>query len=201
MLRQIVAICLVRRPLVLISFTIFLALGLAAFATLNIEAYPDPAPPIIEIIAQYPGQSPEEAVDLVPPPAPEEIEEWGVDESRQHLAPPGGVRQHPAYAAAHGDEQAVELRHEQRGPAARFRVDAGQMLELAVPALEDIHRPGAAAHIEAVATRIEKEVVGIAARVELLRYPAAADVEQGELGGVSEDDSNALSRRIDRHRE
>ena len=27
---------------------------------MNIEAYPDPAPPIIEIIAQYPGQSPEE---------------------------------------------------------------------------------------------------------------------------------------------
>ena len=27
---------------------------------LNIEAYPDPAPPIIEIIAQHPGQSPEE---------------------------------------------------------------------------------------------------------------------------------------------
>src|SRR5690242_2636539 len=60
MLRQVVALCLARRPLVLISFAIFLALGLAAFATLNIEAYPDPAPPIIEIIAQYPGQSPEE---------------------------------------------------------------------------------------------------------------------------------------------
>src|SRR5262252_7540416 len=60
MLRQVVALCLARRPLVLISFTIFLGLGLAAFATLNIEAYPDPAPPIIEIIAQYPGQSPEE---------------------------------------------------------------------------------------------------------------------------------------------
>jgi cobalt-zinc-cadmium resistance protein CzcA len=60
MLRQIVALVLARRPLVLISFAIFLALGLAAFATLNIEAYPDPAPPIIEIIAQYPGQSPEE---------------------------------------------------------------------------------------------------------------------------------------------
>src|SRR4029077_12711319 len=60
MLRQIVAICLARRPLVMISFAICLALGLAAFATLNIEAYPDPAPPIIEIIAQYPGQSPEE---------------------------------------------------------------------------------------------------------------------------------------------
>src|SRR5499433_4312912 len=60
MLRQIVALVLARRPLVLISFTIFIALGLAAFSTMNIEAYPDPAPPIIEIIAQYPGQSPEE---------------------------------------------------------------------------------------------------------------------------------------------
>src|SRR5436305_6260438 len=60
MLRQIVALVLARGPLVLLSFSIFLALGLAAFATLNIEAYPDPAPPIIEIIAQYPGQSPEE---------------------------------------------------------------------------------------------------------------------------------------------
>src|SRR6201987_2253910 len=60
MLRQIVALCLARRPLVLISFSIFIALGLGAFSVLNIEAYPDPAPPIIEIIAQYPGQSPEE---------------------------------------------------------------------------------------------------------------------------------------------
>src|SRR5215470_8868156 len=60
MLRQIVALVLARRPLVLISFSIFIALGLAAFSTLNIEAYPDPAPRIVEIIAQYPGQSPEE---------------------------------------------------------------------------------------------------------------------------------------------
>src|SRR4051794_22517696 len=60
MLRQLIAFCLTRRPLVLISFAAFLALGYAAFTTLNIEAYPDPAPPIIEIIAQYPGQSPEE---------------------------------------------------------------------------------------------------------------------------------------------
>ncbi len=60
MLRSLIAFCLSRRPLVLISFAAFLALGYAAFTTLNIEAYPDPAPPIIEIIAQYPGQSPEE---------------------------------------------------------------------------------------------------------------------------------------------
>jgi heavy metal efflux system protein len=60
MLPSLIAFCLSRRPLVLISFAAFLALGLAAFTTLNIEAYPDPAPPIIEVIAQWPGQSPEE---------------------------------------------------------------------------------------------------------------------------------------------
>src|SRR6266478_537140 len=60
MLRSLIAFCLQRRPLVLAAFGAFLALGLAAFSALNIEAYPDPAPPIIEIIAQWPGQSPEE---------------------------------------------------------------------------------------------------------------------------------------------
>src|SRR3979409_2527434 len=59
MLRSLIAFCLSRRPLVLITFAAFLALGYTAFTTLNIEAYPDPAPPIIEIIAQWPGQSPE----------------------------------------------------------------------------------------------------------------------------------------------
>lgn len=52
--------CLSRRPLVLVAYAGFIGVGCAAFITLNIEAYPDPAPPIIEIIAQYPGQSPEE---------------------------------------------------------------------------------------------------------------------------------------------
>src|SRR5205085_6685441 len=60
MLRSLIAFCLSRRPLVLAAFAAFIGLGLVAFTTLNIEAYPDPAPPIIEIIAQWPGQSPEE---------------------------------------------------------------------------------------------------------------------------------------------
>ena len=60
MLRNLIAACLARRPLVLISLAGFLALGYFAFMGLNIEAYPDPAPPIVEIIAQNPGQSPEE---------------------------------------------------------------------------------------------------------------------------------------------
>src|SRR6201989_2542370 len=60
MLPSIISFCLSRGPLVLISFGLFLGVGYFAFTTLNIEAYPDPAPPIIEIIAQNPGQSPEE---------------------------------------------------------------------------------------------------------------------------------------------
>jgi cobalt-zinc-cadmium resistance protein CzcA len=60
MLRGLIAFCLLRRPLVLVAYAVFLGLGFVAFTALNIEAYPDPAPPIIEIIAQRPGQSPEE---------------------------------------------------------------------------------------------------------------------------------------------
>ena len=60
MIRSLISTCLSRRPLVLIAFAAFLAIGFGAFRAMNIEAYPDPAPPIIEIIAQYPGQSPEE---------------------------------------------------------------------------------------------------------------------------------------------
>src|SRR5215813_3432651 len=60
MLRSLIAFCLARRPLVLVTLTAFIGLGWAAFTTLNIEAYPDPAPPILELIAQWPGQSPEE---------------------------------------------------------------------------------------------------------------------------------------------
>jgi cobalt-zinc-cadmium resistance protein CzcA len=68
MIRSLIAACLSRRPLVLIGFAAFLAIGLGAFSAMNIEAYPDPAPPIIEIIAQYPGQSPEEVERYVTVP-------------------------------------------------------------------------------------------------------------------------------------
>jgi len=60
MLRNLMSFCLSRRPLALVAFAAFIAVGIGAFTVLNVEAYPDPAPPIIEIIAQYPGQSPEE---------------------------------------------------------------------------------------------------------------------------------------------
>src|SRR5215216_6202863 len=60
MLRSLIAFCLSRRLLVMVAFLAFIGIGSVAFLALNIEAYPDPAPPIIEIIAQWAGQSPEE---------------------------------------------------------------------------------------------------------------------------------------------
>lgn len=60
MLRSLMSFCLSRRLLVLVAYIAFLGIGFATLKALNVEAYPDPAPPIIEIIAQYPGQSPEE---------------------------------------------------------------------------------------------------------------------------------------------
>jgi len=60
MLRTLMSFCLSRRLLVLAAYVAFIGIGFATLKSLNVEAYPDPAPPIIEIIAQYPGQSPEE---------------------------------------------------------------------------------------------------------------------------------------------
>src|SRR5450631_1589039 len=49
-----------RRMLVLIVFVTLLAAGLIAFSKLNIEAYPDPVPPLVDVITQSSGQSAEE---------------------------------------------------------------------------------------------------------------------------------------------
>lgn len=60
MLKGIVAFGLSRRTIVLLSLVVFIGGGLVAFDNLNIEAYPDPAPVILEITAQAPGLSAEE---------------------------------------------------------------------------------------------------------------------------------------------
>src|SRR5260370_13309371 len=60
MLQKIIDFSLRRRTMVLAILILFLAGGLFAFYRLNIEAYPDPSPPMMEIITQSPGQSAEE---------------------------------------------------------------------------------------------------------------------------------------------
>jgi heavy metal efflux system protein len=59
-IRGLLTFGLTKRPLVLLGLLIFLGAGLFAFSKLNIEAYPNPAPVILEITAQAPGLSAEE---------------------------------------------------------------------------------------------------------------------------------------------
>src|SRR5271154_5753551 len=56
----IVAAALRQRVLVIILGLALMAGGLFASRQLNIEAYPDPVPPLVDIITQNPGQSAEE---------------------------------------------------------------------------------------------------------------------------------------------
>ena len=48
------------RTIVLILFLVALAAGGFAFSQLDIEAYPDPSPPMVEFITQNPAWSAEE---------------------------------------------------------------------------------------------------------------------------------------------
>ena len=59
-MNSIVEFSLVRRLLVIAALVAFYGVGVIAFRTLNIEAYPDPVPPLVDIIAQNPGMSAEE---------------------------------------------------------------------------------------------------------------------------------------------
>src|SRR5215469_10562326 len=56
----IIGFALRQRVLVLFVFLASLVAGAVAFTRLNIEAYPDPVPPLVDVITQNPGQSAEE---------------------------------------------------------------------------------------------------------------------------------------------
>ena len=60
MFKSLISFCLSRRPIVLMGLLLFAGAGFVAFKLLNIEAYPNPTPVILEITAQAPGLSAEE---------------------------------------------------------------------------------------------------------------------------------------------
>jgi cobalt-zinc-cadmium resistance protein CzcA len=59
-LRALLTFSLSRRPIILLGLLVLIGGGLWAFSKINIEAYPNPAPVILEITAQAPGLSAEE---------------------------------------------------------------------------------------------------------------------------------------------
>jgi cobalt-zinc-cadmium resistance protein CzcA len=60
MFKSLIAFCLSRRAIVVVGLFLFAGAGFVAFKKLNIEAYPNPTPVILEITAQAPGLSAEE---------------------------------------------------------------------------------------------------------------------------------------------
>jgi cobalt-zinc-cadmium resistance protein CzcA len=60
MFKSLISFCLSRRPIVVLGLLLFAGAGFIAFKLLNIEAYPNPTPVILEITAQAPGLSAEE---------------------------------------------------------------------------------------------------------------------------------------------
>src|SRR5690348_12874139 len=60
MIRTLIAWAVSNPLIVLLTSLGLTVFGTIAFLKVNVEAYPDPAPAIIEIVAQYPGASAEE---------------------------------------------------------------------------------------------------------------------------------------------
>ncbi|MDB5350030.1 MAG: heavy metal efflux pump, cobalt-zinc-cadmium [Planctomycetota bacterium] len=65
MVRAIIVWSLHNRLVVLLGVFALIAAGVHSALNLNVEAYPDPTPPLVEVITQNPGATPEEMERLV----------------------------------------------------------------------------------------------------------------------------------------
>ena len=59
-MNNVIAFSLRQRLLIVVLLLVVVTVGLISFLRLNIEAYPDPVPPLVDIVTQSPGQSAEE---------------------------------------------------------------------------------------------------------------------------------------------
>src|ERR1700677_3006235 len=75
-MNAIVSFALRQRVLIIVILCMVLAAGAASFLNLNIEAYPDPVPPLVDIVTQNTGQSAEEIERYITIPI--EIEMAGI---------------------------------------------------------------------------------------------------------------------------
>src|SRR5271168_4965090 len=59
-MNAVIAFALRQRVVMLLLLLFMLGVGVVNFLKLNIEAYPDPVPPLVDVVTQNPGQSAEE---------------------------------------------------------------------------------------------------------------------------------------------
>ena len=110
MLKGVLQFGLTRRPIILLALLVFVGAGVIAFTKLNIEAYPNPAPVILEITAQANGLS------------AEEMERYYTIPMEVGLAATPGRRYHPLDLVL---RPVVRARDVQLRRRLLFRADAG----------------------------------------------------------------------------
>src|SRR5208337_3853609 len=59
-MNAIISFALRQRVLIVVLLVMMLGAGIVSFLNLNIEAYPDPVPPLVDVVTQSTGQSAEE---------------------------------------------------------------------------------------------------------------------------------------------
>src|SRR6202022_4498337 len=59
-MNAVIAFALRQRVLMVVLLVFVFGVGIASFTKLNIEAYPDPVPPLVDVVTQNSGQSAEE---------------------------------------------------------------------------------------------------------------------------------------------
>src|SRR6202022_2761295 len=59
-MNAVIAFALRQRVLMVVLLVFVFGVGIASFTRLNIEAYPDPVPPLVDVVTQNRGQSAEE---------------------------------------------------------------------------------------------------------------------------------------------
>jgi cobalt-zinc-cadmium resistance protein CzcA len=79
MINRIVQFALQQRMLILLMVAFIAVGGAIAFHHMPVDAYPDLAPPMVEIITQWPGHAAEEVERLVT--VPTEVEMNGVGDA------------------------------------------------------------------------------------------------------------------------
>ncbi|HLX84254.1 MAG TPA: efflux RND transporter permease subunit, partial [Terriglobales bacterium] len=75
-MRNLIASLLRYRPLMIVVLVAWIVAGFVLFLRLDIEAYPDPSPPLVEVITQNPSWSAEEMEQQVT--VPEEAALFGI---------------------------------------------------------------------------------------------------------------------------
>ena len=140
-MQGIVGAALRQRILVLILSIALIAGGLFAYKKLNIEAYPDPVPPLVDIVTQNPGQSSEEIERYITIPI--EVQMAGlpyvtsvrIDLADRPLRREGAVhlRLHLPRGLAAGDQPAEPARPAAQRRAAVHLADQPDRRDLPLP--------------------------------------------------------------------